>query len=218
MFKIYMVFNLKNGKIYIGQTRNEKQRWQRHLSHTKNPHSKNYLIHKAINKYGEANFELRVIQQLESKLDASNAEMYWISFYKTNVARFGNQFGYNLTDGGESVIGMRHSDDSKRKMSESHKGIKHSIESKRKISSSNIGKHFGATTFEWQAKINASLKGKKAGEKHHNVKLTEKNVLEIFKLLKEKRSHAKIATQFNVSRATISFIASGKRWSYLKLK
>jgi hypothetical protein len=51
------------------------------------------------------------------------------------------------------------------------------------------------------------------GEKNHHAKLTNKQVLRIFLLCKNKeRTHQQIAQEFGVSRAAISMIASRKQW------
>ena len=53
------------------------------------------------------------------------------------------------------------------------------------------------------------------GEKNGKAKLTEKDVLDIIELLKQKQSGASIARQYNVSTATISGIKNKKTWTYL---
>ena len=57
-----MIFNLINGKIYIGQTQN-LNRWKEHLYIADNStYAKHKLIHKAIAKYGKNNFTFTIIQ------------------------------------------------------------------------------------------------------------------------------------------------------------
>ena len=56
---------------------------------------------------------------------SSRLEMICILLFKTNCRRFKNpQYGYNTTDGGEGTLGHHHTDESKKKMSESKKGKK----------------------------------------------------------------------------------------------
>lgn len=55
----------------------------------------------------------------------------------------------------------------------------------------------------------------KKGSKHPNAKLVEKEVLSIYKLLKETSfTHKKIGEMFGVSRATVSDLSRGKRWGH----
>ena len=53
---IYKVTNLKNGKIYIGQTNDFQRRKREHLNAAKKEKD-NYLFHKALRKYGEESFK-----------------------------------------------------------------------------------------------------------------------------------------------------------------
>ena len=51
------------------------------------------------------------------------------------------------------------------------------------------------------------------GERHGQSKLTEEQVKSI---LKDTRFHTKIATDYNVSRRTISYIKRGEAWKHVK--
>lgn len=56
---IYRIINLINGKQYIGKTINTiTERWNKHCYEAFTPQNKgyNFLIHKAIRKYGKDNF------------------------------------------------------------------------------------------------------------------------------------------------------------------
>jgi group I intron endonuclease len=155
VFYVYMLFNTVNGKIYIGKATDPKFRLADHLrvvrgGPEKYP-KKYHLIHKAISKYGFNNFDFRICQSFDKEDGALLAEKYWISFYKTNVAKYGNEFGYNLADGGLGSSG--------------HKPSAESI-AKRipKVSGSNnwlFGKHISD---EAKAKSRAS----QLGSKSHN--------------------------------------------------
>lgn len=106
-----------NGKIYVGKTKNPNTRWTQHISAAKTK-GKNYqLIHRALNKYGLNNFDYKVIQKLNSDQNASLAEKYWIQFYKTYIKKFGNDFGYNLTKGGEGNTNIAGENNSNSKLS-----------------------------------------------------------------------------------------------------
>lgn len=87
---IYKITNKINGKSYIGQSVCIERRWKEHL----NRHSKS-LIHKAIEKYGEQNFDFSIVEECCQE-DLDEKEQYWIKYYNT----FND--GYNLTRGGNS--------------------------------------------------------------------------------------------------------------------
>lgn len=95
---IYKITNLINGKVYIGQTKNDFNK--RKNSHTsalrRNKHS-NFYLQKSWNKYGESafNFE-KIINCSQKELDFH--ERYCIVAFESLV----NQKGYNLESGGNN--------------------------------------------------------------------------------------------------------------------
>ena len=94
MYKVYMWTNKINGKRYIGVTKQKtvKIRAGRDFQgYRGSPY-----FYAAIHKYGAANFQLSILQQLASKQRAGQLQSYYISLYKTTDA----QFGYNLHVGG----------------------------------------------------------------------------------------------------------------------
>lgn len=192
-----MIFNLKNGKIYIGKS-NSKGRWKTHLNTARSGpkvYKASYsLIHKAIRKYGEDNFEFRIIQYINDA-DAAAAERYWISFYKTNVGKFGNEFGYNLTEGGEGWLGQRHTEETKLKLRELHLGLKASEETKMRMRISHDGMAIGS--------------------KNPSSKLKEDDVKSIKRLISEGENNRRIAALFGVHHATISAIRRNKLWNHI---
>lgn len=100
-FYIYQVLNTMNGKIYIGQTIDLVRRWDEHLRDARSVKRSNKPFYKAIIKYGENSFDLRIIQEVSSDREARDCEMYWIQYYRSNMIRYGNEYGYNLSDGGD---------------------------------------------------------------------------------------------------------------------
>ena len=95
MYKdIYIIRNKINGKIYIGQAINSKERWYHHCNNAEKP-CPNGAIDNAIKKYGKENFTLEVIERVENY---NEREKYWIKFYDCKIPN-----GYNIKDGGEGV-------------------------------------------------------------------------------------------------------------------
>lgn len=223
MFCIYMIMNLINGKIYIGRAANPEKRWKMHRQISNRPNDKNHqLIHKSIRKYGSSNFLFRVIQKLFSDKESMEAETYWINFYKTNVYRFGNEFGYNLTDGGEGKSGYKHSQTTKKKISIANSGKLRSPSDRKKRSicytgngNPMFGKHHTSKSIDIISNTRKTM-GVAKGIKNAKVKLTEQQVKEIKFLLKEEKLQQKqIAIIFNVNASAIQKIASGKNWSHI---
>jgi group I intron endonuclease len=128
LFNIYKITNKINGKSYIGQTKySVKRRF--------NQHSKSYLpIGAAIRKYGVENFEVSVLNIVETKDEANTFEIFYIKEYDTISPR-----GYNLAEGGGGSTGYKLSEEARQKISEAHKGKTLSDDTKQKISKAQSG-------------------------------------------------------------------------------
>lgn len=165
MEKRYFVYKHTSptGKVYIGITSQEPfKRW----GNGKN-YSSNKFFKRAIEKYGWENFVHEIIFSELSEKDAKEAEKKLILEHKS----YDSNFGYNITMGGESGNGLKHSEETKRKISEKEKGRpspmkgrKHSELTKIKISLSSKGKSGRNSGFtiseETRKKISMSQKGK----------------------------------------------------------
>ena len=91
MIGIYAVKNNINGMMYIGQSKNIKQRWYRH----RGSHTEKTILSREMDKYGKDNFSFIVLQECEiDELD--DLERYYISKYNTIYPN-----GYNIEDGGK---------------------------------------------------------------------------------------------------------------------
>ena len=130
-YYVYLHLNKTNGKKYYGITSEVRPeiRWQKGYSHNKHFSS-------AIKKYGWDNFEHIIIADKLTKIEAETMEQQLIARDQTN----NSQYGYNLTSGGGLGV-FRHSEESKKLMSEHSKGElnpmygkHHSKETKDKIS------------------------------------------------------------------------------------
>lgn len=129
---VYCFKNKTNGKLYIGKTvkRNYEERFTEHrVNSVKNP--SNYF-YKALNKYGWEGFDKVVLFQTETLEDTNenkkllndivNAkEAYYIDKYDTT----NHSKGYNLTKGGDGIVGYKFSEEVKAKMSASISGKNH---------------------------------------------------------------------------------------------
>lgn len=103
---IYKIVNKSNGKIYIGKTTYTIAcRWNQHVSAATSDKEKdeyNYLLHRAIRKYGINNFIIEVVEEVEDESKLSLREIYWITYYNSCVLEE-NSNGYNMTYGGEGA-------------------------------------------------------------------------------------------------------------------
>lgn len=105
---IYKIQNLKNGKIYIGQSINIERRWKTYetLLRTKNNPDNGTLFTNALTsiEYTKDDFNFSVLEEcLKEELD--NKEQYYIEYYNSFMPN-----GYNMTKGGqtgEHIIGKK---------------------------------------------------------------------------------------------------------------
>lgn len=122
---IYKITNLINNKIYIGQTVHTLQeRWMGHVWDAKNKSYTNRPLLNAILKYGEDNFTIEPVEECYSKEELDAREIYWIDKLNTRD----RNIGYNVSKGGDrgaggpNFKGHHHSEETRKKMSESRKG------------------------------------------------------------------------------------------------
>lgn len=114
---IYIIKNIKNGKLYIGQSHNISWRWAAHKSALRFGRCPNKHLQSAWHMYGESAFVFSILE-LCAVEELDNREEYWIKHFDTT-----NQ-GYNIRSGGNSSRGWKMSDDGRRHISESLKGKK----------------------------------------------------------------------------------------------
>lgn len=98
MIGIYKITNKVNGKVYIGQSVNIKNRWKRHRKTPYDPNDKSYdlPLYRAIRKYSLDNFSFEILEECNIE-ELNEKEIYWIKYYNTT----NEENGYNLKEGGE---------------------------------------------------------------------------------------------------------------------
>ena len=111
---IYCIENTKSNKKYIGQSVNIEDRWRKHISELNNKTHHNDHLQNAWNKYGEDCFKFYVLEYCDIS-DLDEKERYYIGLYNTTD----RDSGYNLQSGGQ--VSNSHSDETKKKISESNK-------------------------------------------------------------------------------------------------
>jgi group I intron endonuclease len=146
--KIYKISNNFDSKVYIGQTKDRLSK--RFLGHYHNKSHDSHLSN-ALKKHGRENFKIEEIDSAQTQEELDEKEIYWIKFYNS----MDREKGYNILPGGG---GRSHTEESKKKMSETRKGMKRSPESIEKTRQANLGRKRKEGT---GAKISAANKGRK---------------------------------------------------------
>lgn len=165
---IYKITNTVNQKIYVGSSINLKKRFNTHInSLIKNTHHSK-TMQRAYNKYGKDSFIFEVVELVELKENLLIREQY----YMDELNPFGDN-GFNNERIAGSKLGFKHTEETKKKMSETRKGRTRTEETKKKMSESAKGKERSAEhsrklgeasigrikTDETRSKLSKALKG-----------------------------------------------------------
>jgi group I intron endonuclease len=104
IWSVYIATNKSNGKQYVGITKDLKRRWRQHFS----VNGSAPALHAAIKKYGEDGFVFTHICDAFDFECACDLERLLIQQHNTK-----SPYGYNLTDGGDGVVGRSMTDEEK---------------------------------------------------------------------------------------------------------
>lgn len=132
---IYAILNIVNDKCYIGSAIDFADRWRLHLLELNRNKHHNRHLQASWNTYGKENF---IFVVLEYTLDLDNREQFWIN----ELNAIDRDFGYNICMFLRNRTGVKVSEETRKKLSESHKGKKFSEETKRKMSEQRKGNKF----------------------------------------------------------------------------
>lgn len=115
---VYTITNIVNNKMYVGCSTNILYRLCNHKRELKKGIHSNSYIQKAWDKYGEDSFMFEMLVECESE-DMYSEENYWCNLLNVHD----KEYGYNIAL--TNPYGhIRHSEESKKKMSQYRKGRK----------------------------------------------------------------------------------------------
>lgn len=148
MYEIYLVTNTVNGKVYVGQTsQGFQQRWNQHKNAAKS--GNDCYLYRGIRKHGIANFVSEILEVLETREQANEAEIRWIA----HLDSCNSDKGYNGMRGGD---GSEPTDATREKLSKTRKKQFEDPEFKARMIAANVGK---SHTEEGKANISKALEG-----------------------------------------------------------
>lgn len=209
---VYRIVNNINYKLYIGSSVHINRRIYTHIQALNGQYHGNVHLQKAWDKYGSENFSFEIIEVIDgTEEDIRKREQYWLDYYRS----YDYNLGYNISHYAIGGGGYEVSDDTRQKLSESHKGKVHSEETKKKMSEIKQGEHnpfYGKFHTE---ETKAQMRKSHQGEKSINAKLTELDVIEILRMLCEYASAMEIRNKYNISQTTLNNIKNKNRWGYL---
>ena len=209
MYYIYRITNKINGKTYIGQHKYKKL--------NDNYMGSGKILKLAKKKYGIENFEKEILySRIQYRETADDMERFAIA-----KERALGKAEYNIDNGGSGV--GSHSEEAKRKMSESHKGKtpwnkgKHlSEEHKIKISEANKGEnnpmHGKHHSDEAKQKISEVHKGKPTWIKGKHLSEERKRYLSEINTGSSNPNYGKHRKHTDEAKQKISEAHKGKHW------
>ena len=111
---VYKHTNKENGKSYIGVTsQSAQQRWRNGTGYKDNQH-----FYRAIQKYTWAGFYHEILAVGLTEAEAKDLEIATIKEFSSADKKY----GYNVTHGGDGSLGHPHSEETRKRMSESRIG------------------------------------------------------------------------------------------------
>ena len=236
---VYCLFNLYNDKYYIGSSINISKRvWEHFNTLTKQTHHNRHL-QRAYNKYPNY-FIGFVLEDVLRAEDLLTKEQYWID----RLDATNHSVAYNICPIAGSSLGVKHSEETRKKLSNLKKGENHynygkhlpestrskisdwhkgkvvSEATKEKLSAVNTGKRLSEAT---KSKISESLKKVEWSDEHKN-QVRQLNAKQVFRydlngiLLDTWESAAECARQLGFNRHFITRVCRGERQTYKGFK
>lgn len=205
VYYIYKITNIKNNKIYIGQSTNPNKRFKNHMNKNYNGGT-SHTINNDVNKYGDDSFVLSVIDECENKEEADKKEDYWIEYYKNNGYEM-----YNIKKGGitppkyygEEHPACNYSDNQVFEVIYLLKNTHMTyLEIAEKIN----------VSYDFVSKINNGITRKISEIEYPIRKENEFDIIAdkiIYDLKNTNLSHRKIAEKYGVSKSTVTMINTG---------
>lgn len=128
---VYCLINKVNGHAYVGSSINLASRMRNYLNKAflKSKQNDNMPITKALLKYDQSNFTLLIIEYVEPEFLVTRE-----TFYITHIIPY-----YNVLKQGYSSLGYKHTEETKRLLSELAKNRTHSEETKSLIARTMTG-------------------------------------------------------------------------------
>lgn len=124
-------FTSPSNKVYIGITSQPvKKRWKYGLGYKRCT-----AMHRAIQKYGWNNIHKEILYSDLEENKAKELEIQLIKEFKSNNPKY----GYNITSGGDGASGVKRTEEQKQHLREINLGKHHSDETKAKMSLTHRG-------------------------------------------------------------------------------
>lgn len=200
MYSVYMITNKINGKRYVGVSIDPYRRFKEHCRYAgvrKSP------MYDDMDLYGMDNFLFEVLEHGVSEAEHLDKERYYIQKYNT----YSSELGYNRNKGGSSVV--HHTEETKRKISQSLKGHVFPQSRNEKIRKAMLGREYKE---EWKKNLSKSRVGRFAGQNNPFYGKTHTTeTIQHFRQVHSRRPVYQLDDDFNILREFMSCLDAA-RW------
>lgn len=196
---VYLIVNLLNNKFYVGSAKDLRHRMRNHFNDLKNKTHRNIHLQRSYNKNPNA-FIMIMIEKVEREELLTIREQFWMDCL--NVSD--KTISYNILNTANSLL-----------------GFKHSAETRNKISQIQIGK---TLSDEHKNNISKGLKGKTKGIPKNKPAHNRRRVTQFSKngnTIKTWESITCVSESLNLNPSHIAACCRGRRkthggyiWSY----
>jgi group I intron endonuclease len=142
---VYIIENLINHKVYIGSATSFQMRWNLHLRKLTQQRHHTKHLQSSWDLYGQENFVFWAVEEVEDRSKLTEREQFYLDLFLKSYFHG----VYNTRKIAESNIGLKWTEETKRKLSEVHKGNQYALgnrlsdETRRKLSDIKKGKKSG---------------------------------------------------------------------------
>lgn len=174
---IYAIRNLVTQKKYVGSAICIGKRLKQHTRSLARGKHHSVKLQRAWDKYGASAFEFVVLAIVDEPAMLLTHEQAWIDFLDSAAS------GYNMTATAGSLLGFKHTTETRQRMSEAHTGLvrsdehrvnlsiansgkKMSDEARQKMREAKLGKPRGPHSAEHRARISEAHKGVPLSAEH----------------------------------------------------
>lgn len=217
---VYVILNIRNGKYYIGSTRDLHKRWINHLNKLRNNKHHAIKLQRAFNKYGEESFQIRVLEVVDDTSKLIEREQMYLDHTECYKK------GYNTNKEAHTFIRKSPlTEEHKRSISKGNTGKVRSEDVKKRISEALSGRKQSEETIAKRAeKLRGKVRSEESRERYRKSKLgtrapmsklSEEQVVNIWDRLQAKVPTKEIAKEFKVSASTISEIKHRAKWTHI---
>lgn len=126
MYYVYCIQNKVNNKVYVGWSSNYKNRWKTETKRAflnNGGRDYNSLLSRAFRKYAKEQnkvkdfFNFYVLEEFENKEESLEAEQFWIEYFRSNIHKYSDKYGYNQHEGGScGILGYKFTKEQRKKL------------------------------------------------------------------------------------------------------